>query len=43
MLIMPRVKSVKVGGHYSLLTNSFILMTVIRDHVQFCLWRYLML
>ena len=35
MLIMLRVKSVKVGGHYSLLTNSFVLMTVIRDHVQF--------
>ena len=33
MLIMLRVKSVKVGGHYSLLINFFILMTVI--HVQF--------
>ena len=35
MLIMLRVKSVKVGGHYSLLINFFILMTVIHDHVQF--------
>lgn len=31
MLIMLRIKSVKVGGHYSLLINSFILMTVCGD------------
>ena len=31
MLIMLRVKSDKVGGHYSLLINSFILMTVCGD------------
>lgn len=35
MLIMLRVKSIKAGGHYSLLINFFILMTVIHDLVQF--------